>query len=116
MAERQQLRYVQAARVERYGLPVCGLPVETGAGLRLGHAEGVIVEPATRRSHFVVLNSGQDRRYLVPLDLICVDPAKHTLRLVADPDPTSCREFDPAAYAAFDDDDLITALFARPAA
>jgi hypothetical protein len=113
----RNLRYVQATNVESDGLPLCGLPVETDCHQKLGRVDGVIVEPSTRRLHYLVVDGDDDvGRYLMPLDAICLDPSSHTLKVMDEPDPASWEAFDPDAYDDFGDDDLLAALFSRPAA
>jgi hypothetical protein len=115
MAETQNLKYLDAAHVAGDGLPLSGLRIETGADRQLGELDGVIVEPGVRRLRYFVVDAGEGR-YLMPFDAICFDADHHALRVIAGSDPSSWEAFDPAAYDEFGDDDLITALFARPAA
>jgi hypothetical protein len=91
------------------------LRIETGADRQLGELDGLIVEPGARRLRYFVVDAGRGR-YLMPFDTICFDPDHHTLRVIADPDPGSWEAFDSEAYGEFGDDDLISALFARPVA
>jgi hypothetical protein len=115
MAEFRHLRYVDAAHVTGNGPCLSGLRIETGADRQLGALDGLIVEPGARRLRYFVVDAGRGR-YLMPFDTICYDPEHQTLRVIADPDPGSWEAFDAEAYGEFGDDDLVSALFARPVA
>lgn len=115
MAETGNLKYVDAAHVTGDGPCLSGLRIETGADRQLGELNGLIVEPSARRLRYFVVDA-HPGRYLMPFDTICFDPDHHALRVMAEPDPDSWEAFDPDAYGEFDDDDLISALFAHPAA
>jgi hypothetical protein len=108
------LRYVHADHVDGDGVCLSGLRIEDGADCKLGELTGLIVEPGARRLHYFVVDV-HEGRYLMPFDNICFDPDHSALRVMADPDPGSWQEFDPDAFGEFDDDDLISALFARRA-
>ena len=116
MADEPNLKYMRAAHVEGDGLPLCGLPVETESHQNLGRVDGVIVEPSTRRVHYLVIDGDDVGRYLMPIRTICLDPSNQTLKVMDEPDPTGWEPFDPDAYDEFGDEDLLTALFACPAA
>ena len=115
MAESRDLKYVDAAHVKGDGSCLSGLRIEAGADRQLGELNGLIVEPGARRLRYFVVDAGKGC-YLMPFDTICFDPDHHTLRVIAEADPGSWEAFDPDAYGQFGDDDLISALFAHPAA
>jgi hypothetical protein len=115
MAEAQDLRYVDAAHVNGDGVCLSGLRIESEAERKLGELNGLIVEPGARRLRYFVVDAGE-ARYLMPFDIICFDPQHRALRVMAEPDTHSWQEFDPDAYGEFGDEDLISALFAHPAA
>jgi uncharacterized protein YrrD len=117
IGDNQGLRYLEAARVEGPHRDLEGFEVSTPSGERLGKLDGFIVDPARRRlCSFVVRRSGlfRTRRYLVPLCPAQLDAEHQVLRV--DPDPPERREFDPAAFERFSDDDVLTALFGSSAA
>src|SRR5690349_16839291 len=68
--EEQQLRFLEAARVEHPDGTLDGFEVCTVTEERLGSIEGVLIEPAQRRvRYFVVGRRGWRRkRYLVPAE------------------------------------------------
>jgi hypothetical protein len=115
MAEIRHLKYVDAAHVTGNGPCLSGLRIETGADRQLGELDGLIVEPGARRLRYIVVDAGRGR-YLMPFDTICFAPDHQTLRVIADLDPGSWEAFDSEAYGEFGDEDLISALFARPVA
>lgn len=115
MAEARDLKYVDAAHVKGDGSCLSGLHIEAGADRQLWELDGLIVEPGARRLRYFVVDAGEGR-YLMPFDTICFDPDHQALRVIAEPDPSSWEAFDPDAYDEFGDEDLVTALFAHPAA
>ena len=78
----------------------------------------MVVEPAVRRARFLVIERPgklRSRRYLLDADTPAVlDPNGQTLRVEADED--DLERFDARTIPTFSDDDLIEALFAKPAA
>jgi uncharacterized protein YrrD len=115
--EPRGLRYLEAARVEGPAHGLDGFEVSTSAGEPLGRLDGFIVDPARRRlCSFVISRPGlfRNRRYVVPLCPAQLDPEHQVLRV--DPDGSEEREFDPAAFERFSDDDMLTALFSSPSA
>lgn len=115
MAEARNLKYVDAAHVKGDGSCLSGLRIEAGDDRQLGELDGLLVEPGARRLRYFVVDAGEGR-YLMPFDAICFDTDNHSLRVMAEPDPDSWEAFDPGAYDEFGDEDLISALFASPAA
>ena len=116
MPDTRNLRYVRAAHVKGDGLQLYGVPVETGSQRNLGRVDGVIVEPSTRRLHYLVVDGDDVGRYLLPVNTICMDRMCQALRVMDEPEPAHWEPFDPDAFDEFGDEDLLAALFAKPAA
>ena len=112
------LRYLDANCVKHpsgtfAGVTVCGPDDEN-----LGAISGVLVEPASRRvRYFVVERRGAllRRRYMLAADTPAVLEADHqTLRIISNVD--DLERFDARQVERFSEEDAITAMFSHPAA
>jgi hypothetical protein len=112
------LRYLPARQVGHGSGTFAGVTMCTAEGEPLGEFAGMVVEPAVRRTRFLVIERPgklRSRRYLLDADTPAVlDPNGQTLRVEADED--DLERFDARTIPTFSDDDLIEALFAKPAA
>lgn len=113
-----ELRYLDAASVRHRSGTLEGVCVCTEGNQPIGSLDGVLVEPATRRLRFYVVTRQQlpaAERYLVPAAATTVlDTAHATLRMDVDPDDV--RPLGDEAVRPFSDEDMLNAIFTRPAA
>jgi hypothetical protein len=118
LATQQQLRYLNAERVDTpFGL-LAGLALVSPSDEKLGNVGGVLIDPLDRQVCYFVIESRRllkTHRYLLPLNPVRIDAdALHTeldssgLRRL--------REVEADSFLPFSDDDLITALFSPRAA
>ena len=114
----ETLRYLDAEQVEHPSGTFAGHMLCSQDDEKLGAIAGMLVEPATRRvRYFVIERSGmlKRRRYLLAADsspvLRAVD---RKLCVLADVD--DLERFDARLIERFSDEDAITAIFAAPAA
>ena len=114
----ETLRYLDADKVEHPSGTFAGHMLCSQDDEKLGAIAGMLVEPATRRvRYFVVERSSvlKNRRYVLPADsspvLRAVDRKLCVLANVDD-----LERFDARRVERFSDDDAITAIFADPAA
>ena len=111
------LRYITA---DHLGTPECGLDGAAVVGrgnVTLGTLAGALIDPLHRHVQYLVFECRgwlKRRRYVLPLDLTRLDRARRAL--LVDADITDVREFPSQRFAAFSDDDLITAMFSPRAA
>jgi hypothetical protein len=113
----QTLRYLDACCVEHPAGTLAGIVVWRD-DVRIGEIGGILLEPASRRvRYFVVerLKLLRTRRYLVPTDCAATLHAEDGTIYIDAADSVIDR-FDLSAVPRFSDDDLIQTLFARPAA
>ena len=117
--ENTSLRYVDASRVDSPLGDLASLDVRGADDQRIGRVAGVLIDPAQRRLRFFVVASGRSsgRSYLLPTDSPArMDPERNLLRLDLDQeDLAQCPEFTRANTPDMSDDDMIAAMFARPA-
>ena len=112
------LRYLDADHVEHPSGTFAGHTLFSQDDEKLGAITGMLVEPATRRvRYFVVERSGvlKNRRYLFPADsspVLRADDRKLCVFANAD----DLERFDARQVERFSEDDAITAIFANPAA
>jgi hypothetical protein len=109
-----RLRYIDPSHLD--GALLRPLAVRARADTPIGTFDGVVVDPAERRVHYLVVDRGwrlKPNRRLVPMPVASVDGEHNVLRLeVDDVDADEWQEFDAATFPTFSDDDLITAMFA----
>jgi hypothetical protein len=82
---------------------------------QLGSFDGVLIDPASRRVRYFVVERTSPlrrRRYLVPADTLATLDER-TLRVQAHAD--DLERFDARTVPAFSDEDLVTAIFAPSA-
>lgn len=114
----ETLRYLDANQVEHPAGTFAGHMLCSQDYEQLGAITGILVDPATRRlRYFVIERSGvlKRRRYLLPVDsspVLRADDRK--LCVLADVD--DLERFDARLVERFSDEDAITAIFAEPAA
>jgi hypothetical protein len=112
----RRLRYLSADHVEGPTSTFARFDVRTLDDGELGRLDGIIIDPAARRTCYLVVDVGvfRHRRYLLPLGPTRVDEKHRTLRVNVDgANLMRCAKFDPGAFPGFSDDDLLTALFHR---
>ena len=113
----QSLRYLDASCVEHPAGTLAGVEVWRNH-VRIGEIGGVLLEPATRRVRYLVverLKLLRTKQYLVPTDGQATLHAEDRTIYIDVADPVIERS-DLSAVPRFSDDDLIETLFARPAA
>jgi hypothetical protein len=83
------LRYVDADRLDNRVLDLDGLDVKNSAGDHLGDVDGFLVDAASGRPRYIVVDSGgwfSSRRFLVPVHHARVDAGRRALRVDFDRD------------------------------
>ena len=118
--ENASLRYLDASRVDSPLGHLGSLDVRGAHDQQLGRITGVLIDPSQRRlCFFVVSNTSTSagRKHLLPTDSpTCMDPERHLLLLdTDDEDLARYPEFTPSSTPDMSDDDLLAAMFARPA-
>lgn len=116
--ENASLRYLDASRVNSPLGDLGSLDVRGARDQQLGRVTGVLIDPSQRRlCFFVVSNPSAGRKHLLPTDsAACMDPERHLLRLdMDDEDLARYPEFTRSSTPDMSDDDLVAAMFARPA-
>ena len=112
------LCYLRASQNEHPSGTMAGLTMCDDADVKLGALDGVLVEPASRRLRYFVVERRTTllpHRYLLPADTTAVlDTEDRKLRVHASAD--DLKRFDAGSVRRFSDDDLIAAMFAQPAA
>jgi hypothetical protein len=110
--------YVKGEQVKAGGMNLQGAPLAIqGSERPIGELDGLVIDLATRRvSYLVVRNAETQKKHLLPLDATAVDLHEHTLERVGSEDLRQCEPFDPAAFARYDDEALMSLLFDHTAA
>lgn len=112
------LRYLDADHVQHPLGTLAGWTVYSQEGDKLGVISGVLLEPASRRIRYYVVEKRVallHRRYLLAADTPAVLEADdHKLRILISVD--ELERFDARQVEPFSDEDAITAMFAQPAA
>jgi hypothetical protein len=113
------LRYMAATNVEHPSGTLAGLTMWTQDDKNLGAIGGVLLEPASRRVRYFVVQEPaallSRRRYLLAADTPAVlDATDSKLRVEAH--ANDLERFDPRSVLPVSDEDLVTAMFARPPA
>jgi len=112
------LRYLDADHVEHPSGTFAGHMLCSQDDEQLGAITGMLVEPATRRvRYFVVERSGvlKNRRYVFPADSSPVLWAEDR-KLCVFANADDLERFDARQVERFSEDDAVTAIFANPAA
>jgi hypothetical protein len=112
------LRYLEATHVEHPLGTLAGLSMCTEEDEDLGSLEGVLIEPASRRIRYFVVERTtmlRHRHYLLAGDTpASIEAGDRKLRVMAHEE--DLERFDTRSVQNFSDEDLISALFARPVA
>jgi hypothetical protein len=113
------LRYMAASDVEHPSGTLAGLTICTQDDEKLGAIGGVLLEPASRRVRYFVVEEPaalrSRRRYLLAADTPAVlDTSDCKLRV--DASAGDLERFDSRSVRTASDEDLVTAMFATPAA
>lgn len=111
-----ELRYLEAGHVEHPSGTMLGVKMCTMDDEHLGSLDGVLVEPASRRIRYFVVERPsvyKSRRYLLAADTLATLDER-TLRVEAN--AVDLERFDARTVQPFSDLDLVTAMFASPAA
>jgi hypothetical protein len=106
------LRYLDAGNVEHLSGTMKGVLMCTTDDEQLGSFAGVLVEPASRRVRYFVVerpSALRRRRYLLTADTLATLDQR-TLRVQAN--AADLERFDSRTVPSFSDEDLITAMFA----
>jgi hypothetical protein len=118
ISEPTRLCYLDATHVEGPLPTFDGLEVRNRQNHWLGRLDGIIIDPAERQVRYLVVDEGRflrHHRYLLPLAPTQVDVEHGALRVDLNRDDlTDAEEFDAEAFPKFSDDDLVTAMFAKP--
>lgn len=115
------LCYLDASKVRTSIGDLDGVNLRDPDDEELGSLKGVLIEAAARRvRYFVVEAAGRSRThyYLVPADgPVTVQADRRTLRVDSNAaDLIRCGEFKIDSVRPYSDDDLMAAIFAKPAA
>jgi uncharacterized protein YrrD len=111
------LRYLDADHVKHPTGTFAGVTVCGSDNQKLGAISGVLLEPASRRVRYFVVERRvalMHRRYVLAADTPAVLEADQTLRILANVD--ELERFDARTVEHFSEEDAITAMFAQPAA
>lgn len=105
------LRYLNARRIEGPLSTFDHLDVRSSEGRKVGRLDGIIIDPAEQRLRYLVVDEAgflKHRRYLLPLSRIRVDAEQPALWVddVDSCDLHRCKDFDPASFPRFSDNDL----------
>lgn len=107
-----RLRYLDADDVDDSIVDFDGLAVRGLDESKLGEVDGFLVDPASGRVLFTVVDSGgwfSSRRFLVPIGHVRVDAEARALHFDVSRDSlTGYPEFDEDRFAALSDDDFKT--------
>jgi len=117
LSQPEALRYLDADQVQHPSGTFAGLTLCNRDDLKLGAISGVLVEPASRRIRYFIVERRIAlllRKFLLPADTPAVlDARDRKLRLVETED--DLERFD-TQVERFSEEDAITAMFAQPAA
>lgn len=112
------LRYLDADHVKHPTGTLAGVTVCSSDDQALGAISGVLVEPASRRVRYFVVERRVallPRRYVLAADTPAVLEADdQKLRILSDVD--DLERFDARRVERFSEEDAITAMFSHPAA
>ena len=117
-AQPDALRYLDADQVKHPSGTLAGMTVCSSDDEPLGAISGVLVEPASRRVRYFVVDRRVrllPRRYMLAADTPAVLEAEdQRLRILSNVD--DLERFDARQVERFSEEDAITAMFAHPAA
>ena len=113
------LRYLDADQVKHPSGTLAGVTVCSSDDQTLGAISGVLVEPASRRIRYFVVDRRValfPRRYMLAADTPAVLEAQdQKLRMLSNIDD-DLERFDARQVERFSEEDAITAMFSHPAA
>ena len=114
-----RLCYLDAAKVAG-PFPTCAdVDVWNDEDGKIGRLDGIVLDAAARQVQYLVVATGgtlRRRRYLLPFRPTRIDIERHALCVDAHKiDLARCKEFEPAAFHRFSDNDLLAALFPNSA-
>jgi hypothetical protein len=112
-----RLCYLDAANVAG-PFPTCAdVDVWNDEDGKLGRLDGIVLDAEARQVQYLVITTGgtfRRRRYLLPFRPTRIDMQRHALCVDAHKgDLARCKEFEPAAFHTFSDDDLLAGMFPR---
>src|SRR5262245_35242225 len=117
LSQPDTLRYLDADHVKHPSGTFAGLTLYSQDDQKLGAISGVLVEPASRRVRYFVVERRialLARKFILPADTPAVlEAADHKLKVHATED--DLERFD-TQVERFSEEDAITAMFAQPAA
>lgn len=117
--DKQSLRYLDADAVECPAGKLDGLSL-VARDEPLGSIDGVLIDPSTRQLRYYVVGRPRlfkKQRYLVSADMpAVVSPDQKTLHVELSAEEIEHQQFDANSVEEFSDDDLVTAMFSKPAA
>lgn len=117
LSQADELRYLDAEHVKHPSGTFAGLTLCSADDHKLGAIAGVLVEPASRRVRYFVVERRTallPRHYILPAETPAVlDVADRKLRVLATED--DLERFN-TKVERFSEEDAITAMFAQPAA
>lgn len=112
------LKYLDADHVKHPSGTLAGVTVCSAADENLGAISGVLVEPASRRIRYFVVERRVallPRRYKLAADTPAVlEAGDQKLRILSEVD--DLERFDARQVEPFSEEDAITAMFSHPAA
>jgi hypothetical protein len=108
-------RYVACDHLRAQGVDLCRKPIAVGTETcRFGELDGIVIDVESRRVHYLVVETREGARQMLPLDVTCLG-SDGTLVISAQGVDAS-EPFEPSAFGGYDDDSLLTLLFASHAA
>jgi PRC-barrel domain protein len=113
------LRYLDASNVRCPAGYLSDFRVCTEDSESLGHIDGVLISPLTRRCEYFVIEAKglfSNKQFLLPVEEGAMLQEPATLKINARKDELDLETFTPSSVQAFSDDDLITTIFSQDAA
>jgi PRC-barrel domain len=114
--ENHALRYVDAQMVDTPAGRLTDATVVSPSGAKLGHLDGIVIDPLHRHASFLVVSVRKwmrTHRYLLPLEPSRIDSGAHELYVdVESSDLNQFPEVPAARIPAFSDEDLVDVFFA----
>ena len=109
------LRYVDAQHVDTPAGRLSDATVVSPSGAKLGHLDGIVIDPLHRHASFLVVSVRKrlrTHRYLLPLEPSRIDSGAHELHVeVESADLNQFPEVPAARIPAFSDEDLVDVFF-----
>ena len=114
-----ELRYLDASNVRCPAGYLSDFKVCTEDSESLGHINGVLISPVTRRCEYFVIESRglfSHKRFLLPVEAGAFLEEPATLKINARKDELDLETFTPSSVQQFSDEDLLTTIFSQDAA